>query len=47
MTPLPLFDEADLKSFRRRIFLRLRRALPELAIDDVYISEFQLTVKSL
>lgn len=47
MTPLALFDEPDLKSFRRRVFLRLRRALPELAIDDVYISEFQLTVKSL
>lgn len=47
MTPLPLFDEAELKSFRRRIVIRLRRALPELAIDDVYVCDFQLAVKSL
>ena len=47
MTPLAVFDEPGLERFRRRIFLRLRRALPELAIDDVHVSEFQLTVKSL
>jgi hypothetical protein len=47
MTPLAAFDEPGLESFRRRMFLRLRRALPELAIDDVHVSEFQLTVKSL
>jgi hypothetical protein len=47
MAPLAIFDEPDLKSFRRRLFMRLRRALPELAVDAVYISEFQLTVKSL
>ncbi|MCI0332389.1 MAG: hypothetical protein L0228_04100 [Planctomycetes bacterium] len=47
MAPLAVFDEPGLESFRRRIFLRLRRALPELTIDDVYVSEFQLTVKSL
>jgi hypothetical protein len=47
MTPLALLDEPGLASFRRRILLRLRRALPELPIDDVYVSDFQLTVKSL
>jgi hypothetical protein len=47
MSPLVVFDEPNLESFRRRIFVRLRRALPQLAIDDVYVSEFQLTVKSL
>jgi hypothetical protein len=47
MTPLALFDEPDLTSFRRRILVRLRRTLPELPIDDVYVSDFQLTVKSL
>lgn len=47
LAPLSLFDEPDLKSFRRRIFMRLRRALPELTVDDVYVTEFQLTVKSL
>jgi hypothetical protein len=47
MSPLAIFDEPGLENFRRRIYLRLRRALPELAIDDVYVSEFQLTVKSL
>jgi hypothetical protein len=47
MTPLALMDEPGLTSFRRRILLRLRRALPELPIDDVYVSDFQLTVKSL
>jgi hypothetical protein len=47
LAPLIMFDEPGLRSFRRRIYLRLRRALPELAIDDVYVSEFQLTVKSL
>jgi hypothetical protein len=47
MSPLAIFDEPGLEIFRRRVFLRLRRALPELTIDDVYVSEFQLTVKSL
>lgn len=47
MTPLTYFDEPDLASFRRRVFLRLRRTLPELVIDDVHVSEFHLSVKSL
>jgi hypothetical protein len=47
MMPLTTFDEPELASFRRRILVRLRRTLPELPIDDVLVSDFQLTVKSL
>jgi hypothetical protein len=47
LVPLVHFDEPDLKSFRRRILLRLRRALPELAIASVYVSDFQIRVQSL
>jgi hypothetical protein len=47
MTPLGEYNEADLTGFRRRIFMRLRRTLPELAIDDVYVTDFTLIVKSL
>ena len=47
MAPLALFDEPGLTSFRRRILVRLRRTLPELPIDDVLVSDFQLTVNSL
>ena len=47
MMPLGQFDEPDLKSFRRRILLRLRRAMPELLFDDVYVSDFELKVQNL
>jgi hypothetical protein len=47
MTPLALFDEPGLTTFRRRLLVRLRRNIPELTIDDVFVSEFQLSVKSL
>jgi hypothetical protein len=47
LTPLGMFEEADLKAFRRRIFVRLHRTVPELVIDDLYISDFGLIVKSL
>jgi hypothetical protein len=47
MVPLVEFDQPDLASFRRRILLRLRRTLPELEIDDVYVSNFELKVQSL
>jgi hypothetical protein len=47
MLPLGEFDEPDLKRFRRRILLRLRRTVPELLLDDVYVSDFQLKVQSL
>jgi hypothetical protein len=47
LTPLAVFQEPDLATFRRRVLVRLRRALPELVIEDLYISEFDLTIKSL
>jgi hypothetical protein len=47
LAPLAVYDDPDLKAFRRRMLVRLRRALPELAIDELHVSEFQLTVRSL
>jgi len=47
LVPLVEFDQSDLASFRRRILLRLRRTLPELEIDDVYVSNFELKVQNL
>jgi flagellar basal body-associated protein FliL len=47
LAPLSVFQEPDLTTFRRRILVRLRRALPELTIEDLYLSEFDLTIKSL
>jgi hypothetical protein len=47
MVPLVEFDQAELTSFRRRILLRLRRTLPELKIDGIYVSNFELKVQSL
>jgi hypothetical protein len=47
MTPLSLFDQPGLDSFRRRILMRLKRAVPELEIDDVLVSDFTLEVQSL
>ena len=47
LTPLGVFQEADLATFRRRILIRLRRTLPELGIDRLYVSDFGLIVKSL
>ena len=45
--PLVDFDDPELKAFRRRILLRLRRMMPELAIDDIYVSDFQLDVENM
>jgi len=47
LTPLGVFEEPDLKTFRRRILIRLRRTIPDLAVEGFYISDFGLTVKSL
>jgi hypothetical protein len=47
LTPLSFFEEPDLASFRRRIMVRLRRTLPELEVEGLYISDFGLVVKSL
>jgi hypothetical protein len=47
MTPLSLFDEPGLDSFRRRILMRLKRTVPELEVDDILVSDFTLEVQSL
>jgi hypothetical protein len=47
LVPLADFDEANLTNFRRRIVLQLRRSLPELSIDNVYVSDFNLSVERL
>lgn len=45
--PLGDYDDPKLTSFRRRILFRLRRMMPELAIEDIFISEFQLDVENI
>ena len=47
MVPLEEFDDPDLTRFRRRIVLRLRRTVPDLPIDDLYVANFELQVQSL
>lgn len=47
LVPLGDFDDPELKSFRRRILLQLRRTLPELSIENVYVSDFELTVERI
>ena len=47
LTPLNVYQEPDLATFRRHMVVRLRRSLPELMIDDLYLSDFGLLVKSL
>lgn len=44
--PLADYDDPQLVAFRRRLLLRLRRMLPELAIEDIYISDFRLKVEN-
>ena len=47
LAPLNVFQEPDLATFRRRVLVRLRRAVPELVIEDLCISDFDLAIKSL
>jgi hypothetical protein len=47
LSPLGVFQEPGLETFRRRILIRLRRALPELEISELYFSDFDLTIRSL
>jgi hypothetical protein len=42
LVPIDDYDDPELKRFRRRILLRLRRTLPELEIEDVVLSDFSL-----
>lgn len=39
------FDDPQLAALRRRIFLRLRRVLPELPIEQIYVSDFSYLVE--
>jgi hypothetical protein len=39
------FDDPTLHAFRRRIYLRLRRAVPELPIKEVFITDFSYIVE--
>jgi hypothetical protein len=45
LVPLQAFDEPDLRTFQRRILLRLRRAMPELAIEELYVTDFNFMSK--
>jgi hypothetical protein len=45
LVPLQAFDEPELKTFRRRIQLRLRRAMPELKMDELYLTDFNFISK--
>jgi hypothetical protein len=47
LSPLAVFQEPELATFRRRILVRLRRALPELTVEDQSDSDFDLVIKSL
>ena len=47
LVPLADLNDPELENFRRRILLRLHRALPELAIDSVYVSDFDMAVQSM
>lgn len=47
LAPLAVFEEPDLATFRRRLLIRLRRVMPELVVEDLYITDFNLLVKSL
>lgn len=42
LVPIDDYDDPKLEKFRRRVLLRLRRTLPELPIEDVYLSDFSL-----
>jgi hypothetical protein len=46
LVPVEDYDDPELTKLRRRIQLRLRRTLPELIIEDIYVSEFTLSVES-
>lgn len=45
LVPASEFDDPALHAFRRRIYLRLRRAVPELPVAEVYVSDFSYIVE--
>jgi hypothetical protein len=46
LVPIDDYDDPELKKFRRRILLRIRRAMPELPIEEIYLSDFSLSSES-
>jgi hypothetical protein len=47
LVPIEDYDDPELKKFRRRIYLRLRRSIPELPIAEVYLSDFSLAIQAM
>ena len=45
MSEASVYRDPDLRLFRRRILIRIRRALPQLPIEDIYLSEFRYLVE--
>ena len=45
LVPSLEYDDPTLRAFRRRIYLRLKRNLPDLPVDQVFITDFSYTVR--
>lgn len=45
LVPPHEFDDPTLHALRRRIYLRLRRAVPELPVGEVFVSDFSYMVE--
>ncbi|MCO6044004.1 hypothetical protein NG895_08795 [Aeoliella sp. ICT_H6.2] len=45
LVPSTAFEDPTLHALRRRIYLRLRRAVPELRVSEVFISDFSYIVE--
>jgi hypothetical protein len=46
LVPAEEYDDPELTKFRRRILLRLRRTMPELMIENVFVSDFNVVVEN-
>jgi hypothetical protein len=47
LLPIDSYDDPELKTLCRRILLRLRRAMPELKFENLYVSDFNLVVEGI
>lgn len=45
LVPPNEFDDPTLRALRRRIYLRLRRAVPELPSGEIFVSDFSYIVE--
>jgi hypothetical protein len=45
VVPISDFDDPQLLNLRRRILLRFRRTLPELAIQDIFVTDFNFILE--